>query len=161
MPKRSHFGVKVFWSEGLRDGGSNPDGSGSAARLGGGIDAVLELGEGARGAGAGPSGRQIVAGTAALLVGVWRELGFGGGGAVALAVHVDGLLEASDVFGGEDEGFGVDAGLEAVHGGDGLACDGGAADRFWGVTAVSFDLADCRDRKRTRLNSSHRHNLYA
>ena len=34
MPKRSHFGVKVFWSEGLRDGGSNPGGSGSAARLG-------------------------------------------------------------------------------------------------------------------------------
>jgi hypothetical protein len=105
---------------------------------------VLELGEGARVAGAGPSERQIVAGTAALPVGVWRGLGFGGGGAVALAVHVDGLLEASDVFGGEDGGFGVDAGLEAVHGGDGLACDRGAADRFWGVTAVSFDLAEGR-----------------
>jgi hypothetical protein len=45
---------------------------------------VLELGEGARVGGAGPAERQIVAGTAALRVGVLRELGFGGGGAVAL-----------------------------------------------------------------------------
>jgi hypothetical protein len=55
---------------------------------------VLELGEGARVGGAGPAERQIVAGTAALGVGVLRELGFGGGGAVAL-VPVDGLLEVS------------------------------------------------------------------
>ena len=58
--------MKVVWGEGLRDGGSNPGAAGS----GDGIVAVLELGEGA----------------AALPVGVLRELGFGGGGAMAL-VH--------------------------------------------------------------------------
>jgi hypothetical protein len=39
------------------------------------------------------------------------------------------LLEVGEFLGGEDEGFGVDAGFEGIHGGDGLACDrGGAVD---------------------------------
>src|ERR1035437_2628115 len=70
--------------------------------------------------------------------------GFGGGGEVALVVLVDELLEVGEVFGGEDEGFGVDAGFEGVHGGDGFACDRGGAGGLLGVTAVGFYLTDGR-----------------
>ena len=56
----------------------------------------------------------------------------------------DELFEPDEVFRGEDEGFGVDAGFEAVHGGDGLACDRGGAGGFLGVTAIGFNLMDGR-----------------
>ena len=56
-----------------------------------------------------------------------EEAGFGGGGMVALVVLVDELLEAGGLPGAEDEGFGVDAGFEAVHAGYGLARDRGGA----------------------------------
>jgi hypothetical protein len=46
------------------------------------------------------------------------------------------LLEVGEVLGGEDEGFGVDAGFEGVHGRDGLACDRGGAGGYLGVAAV-------------------------
>jgi hypothetical protein len=62
------------------------------------------------------------------------------GEAVALVILVDELLEVGEIFGGEDKGFGVDAGFEAVHGGDGFACDRGGAGRFLGVAAVGFYL---------------------
>jgi hypothetical protein len=54
------------------------------------------------------------------------------------------LLEVGEVFVGEDEGFGVDASFEVVHGRDGLACDRGGAGRFLGVTAVGFYLTKSR-----------------
>jgi hypothetical protein len=54
------------------------------------------------------------------------------------------LLEIGETFAGEDEGFGVEAGFEAVHGRDGLACDGGGAGGFLGVTAVGFYLTKGR-----------------
>ena len=54
---------------------------------------------------------------------------------------VDELVEVGEVFRGEDEGLGVDAGFEAVHGGDGLACDRGGAGGFLGIAAVGFNLA--------------------
>ena len=70
--------------------------------------------------------------------------GFGGGGIVALVVFVDELLEVGEFFGGEDEGLGVDAGFEGIHGGDGFACDRGGAGGFLRVTAVRFDLSKGR-----------------
>ena len=59
---------------------------------------------------------------------------------VVLVVLVDEELEIGEFFGGEDEGFGVDAGFEGVHGGSGLACYGGGAGRFLGITLVRFYL---------------------
>jgi hypothetical protein len=59
---------------------------------------------------------------------------------VVVVVVFDELIELGEVFGGEDEGFGVDAGFESVHGGDGLACDRGGAGGFLGVAAVGFYL---------------------
>jgi hypothetical protein len=68
------------------------------------------------------------------------EAGFGGVGVVALVVVVDELLEVGQLFGGEDEGFGMDAGFEGVNGGCGFACDRGGAGGFLRVTAVGFYL---------------------
>ena len=68
--------------------------------------------------------------------------GFGGGGIVALVVFVDELLEVGEFLGGEDEGLGVDAGFEGIHGGGGFACDRGGAGGFLGVTAVGFYLTE-------------------
>jgi hypothetical protein len=70
--------------------------------------------------------------------------GFGGGGMVALVVLGDEELEIGESFGREDEGFGVDAGFEGVHGGSGLACDRGGAGGFLGIAAVGFYLTESR-----------------
>jgi len=59
---------------------------------------------------------------------------------VALVVVVDELLEVGEFFGGEDEGFGVDAGFEGIHGGDGFACDRGGAGGFLRVAAIGIYL---------------------
>src|SRR5271167_2826829 len=53
--------------------------------------------------------------------------GIGGGGMEAAVGVLDEFLELGWVFGGKDEGFGVDAGFEGIHGGGGLACDRGGA----------------------------------
>src|SRR5258708_6533359 len=63
------------------------------------------------------------------------EAGFGGGGGVAVVVLGDELLEVGELFGGEDEGLGVDAGFQGVHGRGGFACDGGGAGRLLCVAA--------------------------
>ena len=70
--------------------------------------------------------------------------GFGGGGAVALVVLGDEEFEIGEFLGREDEGFGVDAGFEGVHGGSGLACDRGGAGGFLGIAAVGFYLTESR-----------------
>src|ERR1017187_8555411 len=66
--------------------------------------------------------------------------GFGGGGVVMLVVLVDEQFEIGEFFGGEDEGFGVNAGFEGIHRGGGFACDRGGAGGFLGIAAVSFNL---------------------
>jgi hypothetical protein len=68
--------------------------------------------------------------------------GFGGGGAVALVVFGDEEFEIGERFGGKDEGFGVDAGFEGIHGGGGLARDGGRAGGLLGIAAVGFYLTE-------------------
>jgi hypothetical protein len=128
----------------------------------GGIDAPLELAEGVVFVHAGLAEGELVLLAEGFLVGIFEELGFGGaeaaegplaadevveqeagfggGGTVALVVLVDELLEVGEFLGGEDEGFGMDAGFEGVHGGNGLACDRGWAGGFLGVTTISFYL---------------------
>jgi hypothetical protein len=115
----------------------------------GGIDAPLELAERLVLVHAGLAEGKIVFHGEGFLVGIFKELGFGdaeaaegplaadevveqdagfgGGGVVVLVELVDELLEVGDLFGGEDEGLGVDAGFEGIHGGNGLACDRGGA----------------------------------
>jgi hypothetical protein len=61
---------------------------------------------------------------------------------VALVVLVDQEFEIGEFLGGEDEGFGVDAGFEGIHGGGGLARDRGRAGGFLGITAVGFYLTE-------------------
>jgi hypothetical protein len=69
---------------------------------------------------------------------------FGVGGVVVEVALLDELLKFGEVLAGKEEGLGVDAGFEVVHGGDGLACDGGGAGGFLGVTAVGFYLTKSR-----------------
>jgi hypothetical protein len=61
---------------------------------------------------------------------------------VTLVVFVDQLFEVGEFFGGEEEGFGVDAGFEGIHGRGGFACGRGGAGGFLRVATVGFDLAD-------------------
>jgi hypothetical protein len=70
--------------------------------------------------------------------------GIGGGGLVVLVEVIDELLEVGAVFAGEDEGFGVEAGFEAVHGGGGLASDRGGAGGELGVAAIGCYLTESR-----------------
>jgi hypothetical protein len=69
---------------------------------------------------------------------------FGVGGAVVEVALLDELLEIGEVFRRKEEGFGVDAGFEVVHGRNGLASDRGGTGRFLGVTAVGFYLTKGR-----------------
>ncbi len=71
-----------------------------------------------------------------------EEAGLGGGGLVVVVILFDELFEVGELFGGEDEGFGVDAGFEGIHGRDGFACDRGGAGGFEGVTPVGFNLSE-------------------
>jgi hypothetical protein len=71
---------------------------------------------------------------------VEQEAGFGGSGVVALVVLVDELVEIGEFLSGEDEGLGMDAGFEGVHGGNGLTCDRGGAGGFLGITTIGFYL---------------------
>jgi hypothetical protein len=145
------FGFEFF--EGLE---------GAVIGAAGGIHAVLEFGEGRRVARGGLSERVFLFVGVAVLGGVLPHLGFGGAvaaekpfavdnfieveagfggiGLVAVVVVVDELLEIGEFLGGEDEGFGVNAGFEGIHGGGGLACDRGGAGGFLRVTAVGFYL---------------------
>ena len=139
---------------------------GLAGGAAGALDAPLELGEGFAAVGGGLTEGVLGVGTVVFLVVVGPDLGFGGaeaaleplavdqvvhegsgfggGGIVALVVFVDELLEVGEFLGGEDEGLGVDAGFEGIHGGDGFACDRGGAGGFLRVTTVRFDLTKGR-----------------
>ena len=53
---------------------------------------------------------------------------------------LDEFIEFDGVFVGEEEGFGVDAGFEGIHGGGGLASDRGGAGGLLCVAAVRFEF---------------------
>jgi len=136
---------------------------GLAGGAAGALHAPLELGEGFAAAGGGLAERVLGVGPEVLLVVEGPDLSFGGaqaaleplavdevidertgfrgGWIVALVPLFDQLFEVGEFFGGEEEGFGVDAGFEGIHGGDGFACDRGGAGGFLGVAAVGFYLA--------------------
>jgi hypothetical protein len=73
---------------------------------------------------------------------VYEGAGVGGGGVMVVVILFDEEFEIGEFLGGEDEGFGVDAGFEGIHGGRGFACDGGGAGGLLGIAAVSFDLTE-------------------
>ena len=128
----------------------------------GGIDAPLELAEGAGALGTDLAEGKVGVGFVEVLVGEIPELGFGGaeaaegplagdefideeagfgGGRVVVAVIFGGEgFEIGAVFGGEDLGFGVDAGFEGVEGGGGFAGGGDGSGGLLGVAAVGVDL---------------------
>jgi hypothetical protein len=136
---------------------------GAVAGAAGGIDAVLEFGEGGGVVGGGISEGQLLVFVEGhvVLVGphfgfgaveaaekplaadevVEEATGFGGGGMVELVILVDEELEVGAFLVGEEEGFGVESGFEGVHGRGGLTCDRGGAGGFQGVAAVGFNLA--------------------
>jgi hypothetical protein len=145
----------------------------------GGIDAPLELAEGLVLVHAGLAEGELILLAEGFLVGIFKELGFGGaeaaegpfaadwvveqeagfwgGRVVALVVLVDELVEIGGLFGGEDEGLGVDAGFQGVHGGNGLTCDRGWAGGFLGVTTIGFDLTKSRHMFRSRPSFARMH----
>jgi hypothetical protein len=132
----------------------------------GALDAPLELGEGFAAAGGGLTERVLRVGPVVFLMVVGPDLGFGGtqaalepfsvnevvhegpgfggSGVVTLVVFADELLEVGEVLRGKDEGLGVNAGFEGIHGGGGFACDRGGAGGFLRVAAVGFDLTEGR-----------------
>jgi hypothetical protein len=149
------FGLEAFERE-----------EGAVAGAAGGIDAVLEFGEGVGVAGGGLTEGELLFIAESILILVAIGLGFGiveaaeaplaandvvdvetfdevGGAEVAVALLGE-MLKLGGTFERKDEGFGVEAGFEAVHGGGGLACDRGGAGGFLGVAAVGFYLTESR-----------------
>src|ERR1035441_10687300 len=118
---------------------------GAGAGAAGGIDAVLEFGEGGRVVGGGFTEGELLGVAELVLALIAPHLGFGaveaaegplaadevvdetagvgGGRAVVAVVGVDEIFEVGEFFGGKDEGLGMEAGFEGVHGGGGLARD--------------------------------------
>jgi hypothetical protein len=129
-----------------------------------GVEAVLKLGEGVGVAGGGAAERELLLVAILVLILVAPGLGFGfieaaegpfaadeivdegalgGVGGVEEEVALLGeLMEVVGVLAGKDEGLGVEAGFEAVHGRCGLARDRGGAGGFLGVQTVGFYLAE-------------------
>src|ERR1019366_292758 len=149
------FGLEPFYGQ-----------DGTIAGAAGGIEAVLEFGEAVRVAGGGPSEGELLGVGVPVLILVSPRLGFGVieaaegplaadevvdvealfgvGGVVVEVALLDELLDVGGVLAGGEGGFGVDAGFEVVHGGDGLARDRGGAGGFLGVTTVGFYLTKSR-----------------
>jgi hypothetical protein len=147
------FGLEFFESE-----------EGAGAGAAGGIDAVLESGEGVGVAGDGLTEGELLRVAVRVVVLVLPGLGFGeveaaegplaadevidecagvgGGGTMVAVVGADEVFEVGEFLGGEDEGLGVESGFEGVHGGGGLAGGRGGAGGVLGVTAVGFDLTE-------------------
>jgi hypothetical protein len=67
---------------------------------------------------------------------------FGRGGAVMVVVFGGKLSESMGIFTAEHFGFGVDAGLESVHGRDGFAGLGARTGGALRVVTVSLDLSN-------------------
>jgi hypothetical protein len=112
----------------------------------GGIDAALEAAEGVLAAAEGLAGSAVVFGSPGVLHFAFEDFGidsakaaeqplvvdedvdeeafFGGGGKEALAIFPGEGFKGGGVFAADEVGFGVDAGPESIHAGDGLARNG-------------------------------------
>ena len=151
-----------------------PEGlEGAVKGAAGGIDAPLQLAEMFRVAGAGLAEGQIFTRAEGLLVGELPELGFGGAkaaqgplamdefideeagfggsGVVVVVILFGEMVEVSQFLTGEDQGFGMDAGGEAVEGRGGFASGGFGAGGFLGIEAIGVDLALGRHARRFLL----------
>ena len=64
----------------------------------------------------------------------------GGGGAEAAVIFAGEFLEGGGGFAADELGFGVDAGLEGIHGGADLALGGAGSGGFLCVEAIGLDL---------------------
>ena len=137
----------------------------------GAIDAALEAAEGGLAAGEGLAGSTVVFGSPGILHFAFEDLGidsskaaeqpfvvdegideeafFGGGRKEALAIFPGEGFKGGGVFAADEVGFGVDAGLESIHAGDGLALNGAGAGGAQGVETIRRDLFDGRHKKRT------------
>jgi hypothetical protein len=124
----------------------------------GGIDHALEAGEGAVGILEGVSERGLLVEFVGGVHLVDEDLGFGGGeaaegpggayenidqvallgdgGMEALEVLVEEGIEMAGFFAGNDEGLGIDAGFQGVHGGTGFARGGAWARGGVGMGAI-------------------------
>jgi hypothetical protein len=124
----------------------------------GGIDHALEAGEGAVGVAEGVAERGFLAEFVGGVHMVDEDLGFGGGeaaegprgadedidevallgdsGAEALEVLAAKGVEMAGVFTGNDEGLGVDAGFQGIHGGTGFARSGAWSRGTVGMGAI-------------------------
>src|SRR5205823_3355879 len=70
------------------------------------------------------------------------EAFFGGGDGLVLGVEsIEESVEGGRIFAGQDEGFGVEAVLEAVETDGGASFGRGWARAFLGAESVSFDLS--------------------
>jgi hypothetical protein len=130
----------------------------------GGIDAALEAAEGVLAADEGLAGRAVFLQGPGVLHFAFEDLGidsskaaeqpfivdedvdeeafFGGGGKEALAIFTGEGFKGGGVFAADEVGFGVDAGLESIHAGDGLARNGAWPGGSQGVETIRRDLFD-------------------
>jgi hypothetical protein len=137
----------------------------------GAIDAALEAAEGGLAAAEGLAGRAVLFQGPGILHFAFEDLGidsskaaeqpfvvdegideeafFGGGRKEALAIFPGEGFKGGGVFAADEVGFGVDAGLESIHAGDGLALNGAGAGGAQGVETIRRDLFDGRHKKRT------------
>jgi hypothetical protein len=136
------------------------------------IDTTLEAAEGGLAADEGLAGSTVVFGSPGILHFAFEDFGidsakaaeqplvvdedideeafFGGGGKEALAIFPGEGFESSGVFAADEVGFGVNAGLESIHAGDGLARNGAWAGGTQGVETIRRDLFDGRHKKKDR-----------
>jgi hypothetical protein len=167
---KANLGVGRFGCNELRTGGRlGADAfqvfEGALVGARGGIDAALEPGEELEIAavGFGERGVLIIVVTVAMKLAL-PDFGFGtveaaeepvvgdeevdegaglrGGGAPMVIVVGGKGVEGLGAFTANDVGFGVDAGFESVHAGDGFALDGARAGGFLSVEAVGLDLPE-------------------
>jgi hypothetical protein len=132
----------------------------------GGIDAALEAGEGVRAAAEGLTCRTVVLGSPGILHFAFEDLGidsaktaeqpivvdedvdkeafFRVGGQETVAIFRGEGFEGGGIFAADEGGFGVDAGLESIQAGDGLALRRAGASGKQGVEAIGRDLFDGR-----------------
>ena len=128
----------------------------------GGVHAALQAHEDLAGAGKGVAQRGVLIRTISVLHEVLPELGFdgaeaalepfgmdqgidqgadfGGVGEETLVVLGGEGIEDGGVFAADDLGLGVNAGLQGIEAGDGLALDGAWAGGFLGVATIGLDL---------------------
>jgi hypothetical protein len=124
----------------------------------GGVDAALETGELV-----GVLGEDVAEGDVVDVDDALPELGFdgteaaeeplavdegvdehallGGGGAEAVVIFAGEFLEGGGEFAADELGLGVDAGLEGIHGGAGLALGGAGSGGFLRVEAIGCELS--------------------